>query len=152
MRNLINQSRRFNSSLGCPAVGMVQPSKFPCSRSQVPLLLEIEYHEQQIMSDCRKRLKAPPNHSGFNVAEEARIHKVGSNIDFHHFMETTQGLYESRPRLVKDQVEAVAKAKEHQRRLESQGQGLRQGSNSHQVIISSEDVYCMTEDKTQCQG
>ena len=56
------------------------------------------------------------------------------------FMEITQGLYENRPRLVKDQVEAVAKAKEQQRRLESQGQGLRFGSNSHQVTISLQDV------------
>ena len=70
----INQYRRFNSSLGCRAVGMVQPSKFPCNRSQVPL--KLEYHEQQTMLNFRKRLKAPPNHSGFNVAEEARIHKV----------------------------------------------------------------------------
>ena len=46
-----------------------------------------------------------------------------------------QGLYENRPRLVKDQVEAVARAKQQQRRLESQGQGLRLGSNSHQVFF-----------------
>ena len=46
-----------------------------------------------------------------------------------------QGLYENRPRLVKDHVEAVARAKQQQRRLESQGQGLRLGSNSHQVCF-----------------
>ena len=44
-----------------------------------------------------------------------------------HQNQSLQGLYENRPRLVKDQVEAVARAKEQQKRLES-----RQGSNSHQ--------------------
>ena len=40
----------------------------------------------KILSNCRKRLKAPPNHSGFNVAEEARIHKVGSKPErFTHY-------------------------------------------------------------------
>ena len=58
-------------------------------------------------------MRLPPNHSGFNGAEEARIHK---------------GLYESRPRLVGDQIRAVAKAKEKQRRLDNTGQHV----NSHQ--------------------
>lgn len=62
----------------------------------------------------KKMLKAPPNHSGFNVAEEARIHK---------------GLYETRPRLVGDQVAAVARAKEQQRHLEAKGR-----HNGHQGV------------------
>merc|ERR1719412_1272705 len=63
---------------------------------------------------AKKNLRAPPNHSGFNVAEEARIHK---------------GLYETRPRLVGDQVAAVARAKEQQRHLEARGR-----HNGHQGV------------------
>jgi hexosaminidase len=64
--------------------------------------------------------KAPPNHSGFNVVEEARIHK---------------GLYESRR---KQEAVAVARARQEQRRLEAR----RLPSNSHQgpaeVVVGRE--------------
>ena len=64
----------------CLSVGSIIFYNVKCVRSN-PLNLRVLLFLRclpflYMTVNFRKNLKVPPNHSGFNVAEEARIHKV----------------------------------------------------------------------------